>query len=310
MSSLAASLSDYLVLRRALGCKLITAEALLRQFVAHCDARGLTVITSEVAVAWAMLPAGCSTAWWEVRLGAVRPFTRWLQALEPATEVPALDAFGRVRGRRATPYIYSDDDVDALMQAASRLQRRLSQITYATLIGLLAATGMRSGEAIRLSRDDIDWKAGSLRVLNSKFNQLRLLVLHRSTTAALEAYARKPGPFVPSAPGSQLPDQHGRPGADPLRRDGHLPRALGVGWITAERDGARPRLHYLRHTFAMKTLRDRHAAGIDVEGRLPLLSTYMGHANPKDTYWYLSASPDLLGAAAARLSAQSRGASV
>ena len=310
MSSLAASLSDYLVLRRALGCKLITAEALLRQFVAHCDARGLTVITSEVAVAWAMLPAGCSTAWWEVRLGAVRPFTRWLQALEPATEVPALDAFGRVRGRRATPYIYSDDDVDALMQAASRLQRRLSQITYATLIGLLAATGMRSGEAIRLSRDDIDWKAGSLRVLNSKFNQSRLLVLHRSTTAALEAYARERDRLFP------LPQDPNFLISTAGRELIHcgvtvtFHKLLEWAELTAERDGARPRLHDLRHTFAMKTLRDWHAAGIDVEARLPLLSTYMGHANPKDTYWYLSASPDLLGAAAARLSAQSRGASV
>jgi site-specific recombinase XerD len=213
MSSLGAVLSDYLALRRALGCKLISAEGLLRQFVAHCDARGVTVVTSDVAVAWAMLPAGRSTAWWQTRLAAVRPFARWLQALEPATEVPALDAFGRVRSRRATPYIYSDDDVHALMQAASRLQRRLTRITYATLIGLLAATGMRSGEAIRLSRDDIDWKAGSLCVLNSKFGKSRMLM-----------------PVVPLAPRSQLPDQHGRSAADPLRRDGYLSQAPGMDW--------------------------------------------------------------------------------
>jgi integrase/recombinase XerD len=310
MSSLGAVLSDYLALRRALGCKLISAEGLLRQFVAHCDARGVTVVTSDVAVAWAMLPAGRSTAWWQTRLAAVRPFARWLQALEPATEVPALDAFGRVRSRRATPYIYSDDDVHALMQAASRLQRRLTRITYATLIGLLAATGMRSGEAIRLSRDDIDWKAGSLCVLNSKFGKSRMLMLHPSTTAALQAYAWErdrlfPLPqdpnFLISTAGRQLIH------CGVTVTFHKLLEWTGLG---AERAGARPRLHDLRHTFALKTLRDWHAAGIDVEARLPLLSTYLGHANPKDTYWYLSASPDLLGAAAARLTAHSKGVSV
>jgi len=100
MTSLADALTDYLVVRRALGCKLDAAEPLLRQFIAYCDTRGTTIITEDEAIAWAMLPTNCRATWWEVRLGAVRPFARWLQALDPATEVPAVDVFGHVRGQR------------------------------------------------------------------------------------------------------------------------------------------------------------------------------------------------------------------
>ncbi len=303
MSSLADGLADYLVVRRALGSKLDTAERLLRQFVAYCDARGVTVITADEAVAWAMLPTRCSATWWEVRLGAVRPFARWLQALEPATEVPAVGVFGRARGQRAIPYLYSDDDILALMEAASHLGFRLSRITYATLIGLLAVTGMRIGEAIRLNRDDIDWKEGSFRVMNSKFGKSRLLVLHASTMSALRDYSTQrdrlcPAPEAPnfliSTTGRQLIHCVVTTRFHKLVRWAGLPARTGR---------CRPRIHDLRHTFAMKTLGDWHARGFDVEARLPLLSTYMGHAHPRDTYWYLSASPDLLATAAARLSA-------
>lgn len=303
MSFLADCLADYLVVRRALGNKLDAAEGLLRQFVTYCDARGITVVTADEAVAWATLPSGCSATWWEVRLGAIRPFARWLQAIEPATEVPAVGVFGHVRGQRAVPYIYSDDDILALMKAASQLRFRLSRITYATLIGLLAVTGMRIGEAIRLNRDDIDWTEESLRVMNSKFGKSRLLVLHASTMSALRDYSTQrdrlcPAPEAPnfliSTTGRQL---------IPCSVTTRFHKLVRWAGLPARTGRCRPRIHDLRHTFAVKTLGDWHARGVDVEARLPLLSTYMGHANPKDTYWYLSANPDLLATAAARLSA-------
>jgi len=308
MSSLADALADYLVVRRALGSKLSTAEGLLKQFVTHCDARGISVITSDAAVAWAMLPARGSATWWEVRLGAVRSFARWLQALEPATEVPAADVFGRVQSRRAVPYLYTEDDVLALMDAAAGLQRRLSRFTYATLIGLLAVTGMRIGEAIRLQREDVDWKDGSLRVMNSKFGKSRLLVLHASTMAALDTYSEQRDRLCPAPEAANV--FIGTTGRQLIHPDVTVTfhRLLRWAGLPARTGGGRPRVHDLRHTFAVTTLADWHTAGVDVEARLPLLSTYMGHAHPKDTYWYLSASPDLLATAATRLSEHLAGA--
>lgn len=307
MTALSAALTDYLAVRRSLGCKLVTAEGLLRQFVSYCDERDIAVITSDAAVAWAILPAGGSAVWWDIRLSAVRPFARWLQSLDPATQVPERGAFGRAQARPATPYIYSAADIRALMDAAGTLYRPMSRITYRTLVGVLAITGMRIGEAIGLDRDDVDWEERVLRVKNSKFGKSRMLVLHPSAMTALATYASerdrlRPTPrsssFFIGCAGTRL--FHSTVTVhfhELIRRAGLQPQA-GRG---------RPRVHDLRHTFAVTTLRDWHAAGVDVQARLPILSTYMGHVKPKDTYWYLSATPELLAAAAERLAAHDQG---
>lgn len=301
MSGLADALADYLVVRRAMGCKLTAAEGLLQQFVAYCDARGVAVITSDAAIAWAKLPAG-SPVWWYVRLSSVRPFARWLQALEPATEVPAVDSFGRVPGKHAVPYVYSEEEVLALMQAAKRLQRPLLRITYATLIGLLATTGMRISEAIHVSCDDIDWTTGALRVLNSKFGKSRLLPLHPSTMSALDTYAQERNRLcpVPLEPNFFITTSRRQLCKPAVTYTFH--NLLRWAGLPTGPSGRRPRVHDLRHTFALRTLAEWHAARVDVEARLPLLSAYLGHAKPQDTYWYLSGNADVLAAAAARLS--------
>jgi len=306
MTPLTGSVADYLVVRRALGYKLERAEKLLGQFVAYCDSVGVSVITTEVAVAWAKLPAEASQWWWTQRLSVVRVFARWLQAHEPATVVPPPDIFGRVEIPRAVPYLYTDAEVIALMDAAEALRWPLARVTYPALIGLLAVTGMRIGEAIRLDCDDVDWADGTLRVRSSKFNKSRLVVLHPSTTAALKAYTVRRDELCP------------HPKAPALLLSGAATRLIycnvsslfrklaAIAGLQARSDRCRPRIHDLRHAFAVRTITDWHAAGLDVEARLPSLSTYLGHADPKDTYWYLSATPELLALSVRRLEDHAR----
>ena len=230
----------------------------------------------------------------------VRGFASYLHALDPVHELPPKDLLPR-QTRRMTPYLYSDQEIRALMAAASSLRSPLRQATYRTLIGLLSVTGMRVGEAIRLDDRDVDLRHGVLTVRETKFGKSRELPLHRSTVDALRAYLR-------------LRDRH-----QPTRvSDPVLISPAGTRLLycnvshtfvqLVERAGlrsrsarCRPTLHGLRHSFAVRTLLDWYRAGVEVQPRLPLLSTYLGHVHPKDTYWYLTAAPELLQLAAGRL---------
>lgn len=301
MSALADSVKDYLVVRRALGYQLARTEKLLAQFVAHCERVGVTTVRTEIAVAWAKLPADGSTWWWSQRLGVVRVFASWLQARDPAAEVPPPDVFGPARGRRAVPYLYTDAEVTALMDATSRLRYPLQRATYRTLIGLVAVTGMRVGEVINLDRDDIDWDDSQLIVERSKFDKSRHVVLHATSLEELRAYASlrddlcpdpKAPSFLVSSAGTRLVY------CNVWSQFHKLVRLAG---LAPRSERCRPRIHDFRHRFAVLTLLDWHRAGHDVEARLPQLSTFMGHTDPKHTYWYLSATPELFALAADRL---------
>jgi integrase len=194
MSPLQAALADYLTLRRALGYKLIKAERLLGQFVGYLEELGEQTITVEQALAWATLPGG--TAYWHcVRLSAVRRFATYLKTIDPACEVPGTE-LGRPRCARSTPYIYSGRQLSELLKATASLSTPHRAATYRTLIGLLAVTGMRIGEAIRIDRDDLDLRAGLLLIRDTKFGKSRELPLHESTVEALRGYlgrADRPG---------------------------------------------------------------------------------------------------------------------
>lgn len=300
MSPLRLALADYLAMRRALGYKLERAEKLLAQFVAHLEGVGATHISIEHALAWAMAPAGASAGWWGQRLSVVRGFAAYLSTLDPAHEVPPADLLPQ-RSRRATPYLYSDEQIAALMAAARSLRFPLRVATYQTLIGLLAASGLRIGEAIRLDRADLDPEGGLLTVRESKFGKSRLLPLHPSSVAALDAYLSVrdelyPGPSAPalliSSTGTRLLYCNVNwTFLGLVRRAGLMPRSASC----------RPRLHDLRHTFAVATVLEWYRSGVDVQARLPRLSTYLGHVNPGTSYWYLSAAPELLGLAGERL---------
>jgi integrase/recombinase XerD len=300
MSALRRALADYLRLRRALGYKLERAGRLLDDFVTFAERDGADTITVELALRWATLPQGAHPVWMSLRLGMARGFARYLHSLDPRTEVPPPDLLP-ARYPRVAPYLYSDADIAALMGAARSLASPLRSATFECLIGLLAATGLRVGEAMRLDRDDVDVVEGLLCVRNTKFGKSREVPVHASTVEALRSYAgrrdrlcRKPtsAAFLVSAAGTRLGHSAVQPGfRDLLRRAGLDPVA----------DVRRPRLHGLRHSFAVKTLIGWYRDGLDVAARMPLLSTYMGHADPARTYWYLSAAPELLALAAGRL---------
>lgn len=298
MSHLRNALTDYLTLRRALGYKMDKAERLLGQFVAFAEDRGEPHVRTETALTWATLPAGAAAIWTSRRLAEVRLFARHLHTLDPRTEVPPADLLP-AQTRRATPYLYAPQEIAALMQATTTLRGSHVQATYRTLIGLLATTGMRIGEAIGLDRDDFDAGNGMVTIRHGKFGKARTLPLHPSTAAALDAYLHRGD--RPAAAGMQtlLISSRGKrlvyKGVQEifhklLQHCGIVPRSATC----------RPRIHDLRHSFAVSTIVDDYRSG-DPGSRLAILSTYLGHADPGDTYWYLSAAPELLGLAGERL---------
>lgn len=302
MSALSVELDRYLAIRRALGFKLARAELLLADYLRHLDAIGADTITTDNAVAWATLPADGSASWWGQRLSVVRAFARHLHVINPAHEVPPA---GLLPGRshRAVPYLYSDADIAALMVAARQLRSPVRAATFETLVGLLAVSGLRIGEALRLDRGDVDLDEGVLHVRHTKFNKSRDVPLHPSTVTALGAYARRrdrlcprprdPSFFVSAAETRVLYCNFHLGWLDLVHRAGLQPRSATC----------RPRPHDARHSFAVRTLLGWYRDGVDVAAHMPLLSTYLGHVHPANTYWYLSAAPELLALVAARLDA-------
>ena len=299
-ADLRTGVADYLTFRRALGFKLDRVDWLLNSFVDHLDVRHVSRITTEIALEWATLPEEASSWWWRQRLGIVRGFARYMQNIDPASEVPPPGLISAVLPR-ATPFMFSDDDIAALMTAAARLTPTLRAGTYNRLIGMLAVTGMRVSEAVNLDDDDVNFDEGLIVVRHTKFDKTRELVLQTTTLDALNSYRRsrqhhQPSPSTPaffvSGAGTRL----------------LYPNVLGVfhrlvdeTGLTERRVGRRPRMHDLRHRFAVQSVLDWYRNGLDVGPRMAALSTYLGHVKPADTYWYLSATPELLGLAAERL---------
>ncbi|MDQ1535707.1 MAG: hypothetical protein QOE58_100 [Actinomycetota bacterium] len=305
MSALRARAEQYLVMRRALGFKLETQGTHLMSFVRFCEQRGVEHVTADLAIAWATQTGrGSSDEVYQARrLDTVRIFARHLQALDPATEVPPADVLSR-RYRRIPPYLYSPDEVAALMSAAGGLRPGIRAATWRTLIGLLAVTGMRSGEACNLGHNDVDLHAGTLVVADSKFGKSRLLFLHPSTIIELRAYARVRDEQVPESRASTfLVNSLGGP-LDKYNIQHTFAVLVTAAGIAAPPGRRAPRLHDMRHVFAVATMLDWYRDGDNVQARLPVLSTWLGHVDPKSTYWYLQAVPELLALAAGRLEQQ------
>jgi integrase len=300
MSRLRRSAADYLSLRRGVGYKLDTVEPLLGSFVTFAEQADAGTITTELAVRWASQPKGVSPIWLAHRLSVVRGFARWVQTIDPATEIPPAGLLPAPGYRPAPPYLYSETEIATLMAAARRLNPPLRAATFEALIGLLAVTGMRIGEAMRVDRDDIDWEQGVVTVRSSKFGRSRELVCHHSTVEALRAYAARRDELCPRpATASFFVSIRGCRLTHHSVYDSFRPLLIDVGLHHASH-GRLPRVHDLRHAFAVRTLIGWYRDGADVQALLPLLSTYMGHIQPSSTMWYLSASPELLALAAQR----------
>lgn len=296
MSALAAHAADYLTLRRALGVKLIRQGQELTQLVAFCDAAGASTLTADLAIAWARLPQDVAPTHWANRLATARGFARYVTSLDPATEVPPPNVFPHSE-RRRDPYLFTDDDIDQLLRAAAGLRPPLRAATYTTVLGLLTATGMRVGEALRLKTEDIDHTASVLTVTEAKLDRPRMIPLHPTTNAALASYADMRRSIYPK-PAAFFVSSLGRPLAYSTLKKTFNQLATATGLRTP---ASRPHMHDLRHRFAVRVLVDAYRTGADVPARMAVLSTYLGHGDPADTYWYLSAVPELMELAATRL---------
>jgi integrase/recombinase XerD len=301
MTAWGEALADYLSVRRALGFKLEHAGRYLAQFVTYLEDHSVDRVTVDHALAWATQPS-CGAAWQAQRLAMVRGFAVYLRGVDPATEVPPARLLSP-RPCRATPYLYAEAEISALIQAATVLPFPLQMATYQTLIGLLAATGMRIGEVIALNREDLDTGHGLLTVRDAKYGKTRLLPLHPSVTAALVDYVQlrdRLHPVLDDASPALFISQRGTRLLYPQVRCTFL-RIVEHADLKARSMSRRANLHGLRHSFAVATLLGWYRDGADVPALLPRLSTYLGHTNPRDTFWYLSASPELLALAGQRL---------
>lgn len=300
MSPLRDHLTDYLAVRRALGYRLHRHEYLIGQFLDELDAHGIETITTADALAWAT-KSPLAVHSHPKRLQVIRGFARYLRSIDVPVEVPASDLLPEPH-RRAVPYLYSDAEIAALIDAAGTLPTPHRVATFRTLIGLLAVTGMRRGEVIALDRNDFNPTTGVITVRAGKFGKSRELPLHPSTVAALSSYLRRPDrppSSTADAPALLVRDDGRRLSPSTVNHTFHaLTLLAGLRPRSAE---CRPRMHDLRHQFAVRTLLDAYRCGDPIGPRLVSLSTYLGHSDPSFSYWYLEAAPELMALAAERL---------
>jgi integrase/recombinase XerD len=314
MSTLAEELDRYLSIRRSLGFDLSTSARVLRRFVAFAEAQNVCYVTADLFLAWQAEFGEASQDTWHARLGIVRQFALWLSGIDPRNEVPP-KALIPGRYRRKRPYIYSDDEIARIMVEAARLPSTngIRALTFTTLFGLIAVTGLRVSEAVSLDNGDVDVECGVLTIRRGKSGKERIVPLSRSATDQLAAYARErdrllgrtPTPFFVSDVGNRPDDCSARYNfATVCQRIGlRSPQKFN-------RHGRGPRIHDLRHTFAARTMVEWYRSGKDPEREMIKLSTYLGHGKPEHTYWYIEAVPELLELAsnrAARAISKERG---
>jgi len=308
MKTLSTHLQEYLQLRRRLGFKLRDAGRVLSKFVLFAKRQRAAFVTSKLALRWATQPVDCHPALWTTRLIMVRQFARYLSALDPRTEIPPHGLLPH-RYRRKSPYLYTDQEVHDLIAAAQRLPspRHLRGATYTTLFGLLAATGMRVGEALSLDRADVDLAQALLTVRQTKGNQPRLVPIHPSTGQALRRYERLRDQVCSRSPSPRFfLSERGTPLTYWIVRHWFIKVSRQIG-LRQPSDRHGPRIHDLRHRFSIRTLVHWYRTDQDVEAHLPELTTYLGHRHVNDTYWYLSATPELLQLATRRWKRQEGG---
>jgi integrase/recombinase XerD len=298
MNTLPEALQDYLALRRGMGYKMREAGAVLARFVSFMQERDAQHITTQLALQWAQQARTVRPAEWARRLCFVRGFARYRSATDPCTEVPPWQLLP-YRSTRATPYLYTEQEVRSLMDAALKLPTTkpstpLRPWVFYCLLGLLSVTGLRISEALDLKLGDVDLDEGVLTIRAAKLGRSRLVPIHSSTRTALADYLRRRQRFLDgrcseyvfiSTRGTRL--DIGR-----VHRAFYtLSRQVGLRAAGASKG---PRLHDFRHRLAVQVLTRWYKSGEDPARKLPLLSTFLGHVYVAGTYWYLSASPELM----------------
>jgi integrase len=306
MNTLRQAAQEYLTMRRSLGFKLRDAGKLLLAFVAFMEQHRASYITTKLALTWAQQPSTVQPALWAYRLSVVRTFARHRSAFDPRTQIPAPGLLP-FQPKRARAYLYSGAEIRDLLSAAltmpCRYERgKLRPWVYYCLFGLLAVSGLRLGEARNLELEDVDLEAAVLTIRGAKFGKTRLVPLHRSTCQILAEYIRRRNRHWRGRPVSShlFVSSSGQrlDGADIHLTFYALSRQIG---LRGSSDSHGPRLHDLRHRFAGMTLLRWYRSGQDAERKLPYLSAYLGHVHISDTYWYLSAWPELMREAMSRL---------
>ena len=299
-------MEQYLATRRSLGFQLCQVGATLGNFVAFAEEQGASYITVDLMLRWAKplsrVQASTRADW----LAMVRRFALWRSTTDPRTEVPPENLLP-ARYHRKPPYIYKDEEIEYLVRAAADLPSPagLRGLTYSSFFGLIAVTGMRMSEALALDRDDIDLEEGVLTIRRTKFGQSRLVPIHSSTCIALQRYAERRDRLLPhpATPAFFLAEHGTRITKwSAAYNFAKVSQRIGLRTpIRGRRHGRGPRVHDLRHRFAVRTLIDWYRTGLDVEREIPKLATFLGHVHVNDTYWYLEAVPELLQLATDRL---------
>lgn len=301
------ALAQYIAIRRALGSQFREPALTLGHFVGFLEREGAESITTSLALRWAMERKGVQRATWARRLTMVRGFAAWLSAYDPRTEVPPKRLF-HARHRRNKPHIFTDQEIERLMVEAAKLNspKGLRGLTHVTLIGLLASTGLRPGEALALDLPDVDLNNGILAIRQTKFGKSRFVPIKDSICTALASYAERRNAVCPHRPtdGFLVSESGTRLHACAARRTfAKVSRAIGLrAAVEGRRIGRGPRLQDVRHTFATRKLIEWYRDGLDVERELPKLATYLGHVSVGHTYWYIEAVPELLQLATERMS--------
>jgi integrase len=314
MSTLVQELDRYLSIRRSLGYDLSTSERVLRRFVAFAHGRKAKYITTDLFLAWQAEFGEANQRTWSARLGMVRQFALWLSGINPRNEVPP-KALIPGRYRRARPYIYSEQEIVRIVEEAARLPspNGIRALTFTTLFGLIAATGLRVSEAIALDNGDVDLEKGVLTVRRGKSNKARIVPLAQSATDRLAAYTRERDRLLGHASKPFFISDTGNRPDDCSARYNFASVCQRIGLRAPQKfhkHGRGPRIHDLRHTFAARTMVHWYRTGKDPEREMIKLSTYLGHTEPEHTYWYIEAVPELLELAsnrATRALAEERG---
>jgi integrase len=296
---------DYLATRRKMGFALEIAGAQLLAFARYADQTGHRgPVTSDLTVRWAQSSQKSTPLTWARRVEVLRPFAKYCSQFDAATEIVPRRFFGAAH-RRLIPHIYRELEIEALLKETDNLLPvdGLRPLTYYTLFGLVAATGLRISEALHLKLQDLDLGHSILTVRQTKFRKSRLLPLHSTTVAALRRYAearqhrfgrQSLESFFVSDRGTPLPDRTVHCTFEKLRKR--------LGWI-ARGGHAAPRIHDLRHSFICHSLLRSYQQARPIDNIIDVLSTYVGHVKISDTYWYVTATPELMAVAAQRFSA-------
>ena len=304
MTTLSQRLAGYLAVRRSLGFDLSFEERVLRVFTRFADHEGTDHITVDLFLRWKGAFGTANANTWGHRLGMVRAFASWLKGYDERTEVPPSGLIP-VKWHRPRPYIYSDKEVAELVARAARLRSRygLRGWTCSTLFGLIAVTGLRINEALKLDDDDVDLDAGVITVKRGKNGKARFAPVAASTSQRLEAYRTERIRLLGPAAGAFFRNDDGRRTTDCSARYNFALVSQDMGLREAQRfckHGRGPRIHNLRHTFAVRTIMGWYRKGLNPDREMIRLTTYLGHVKPDHTYWYIEAVPELLQLASER----------